>query len=150
MSISFNVEITDSDININSLELPSFKVELNRTGKDDSIDFKLGIEFLYDGENESDIVNKCDEIRNQQFGCCFTKDPLNDYQLNATIGNDVKVAAAIILYYILLFAKNHKFALKSNYSFSLHPNGDLSLLLRQPNINPFTSVKNVLSNISKF
>ena len=128
-------------------QLLTFKINID--DKNNIEDYELNVGFLFDGEDESEISQKCEDLKKDKFGVDFRLHTYNGYELKASIGNDLKIAATIIQYYILKFAKNQKYELKVNYCFSIYQQGNISSLIRQQNITSFTAVKNFLFGFLK-
>lgn len=150
LEVTFEIELSNDHPENSPLEFPFLKVNLNRDDKNNIVEYELIILFLSDGENDSEIFQMSDEIKNDKFGVNFKLHTYNGYELRASLGNNLRIAATIIQYYILKFAKNRKYVLKAGYSFSSNPQGNISLLIRQQNTTPFTAVRNVLSDLFKY
>ncbi|MDE7419746.1 MAG: hypothetical protein K2N35_06020 [Muribaculaceae bacterium] len=144
LNVAFEIELSSDYSENNPLEIPFLKVNLNKDDTNDVTEYGLTIDFPYDGENDSDILRKCEDIKTDKFGVDFKLVTYNGYELKASLGNDLQIAATIIQYYILKFAKNQKYELKVNYSFSIYQQGNISSLIRQQNITSFKAVKNFL------
>lgn len=144
VNVSFKIEVLDELQDKEEFLIPHICVHTITNDRNEIIDLRLSFGLLFDGEYEARSKEKYDEIMGSGFGFMFGIDPISQYNLSASLGKDVKMASALILYFIRLLTKSKEIEIRPLYFCPMVLNGKLSLLQRCSEIKPSVAIKNLM------